>query len=92
MDNAETFGEHSVGLVETSFFTFDRLPLRSGKILGPVTLAYETYGSLNEDKSNAILIVAREAVVGKRPCGRVSYARGQEPGLVGPLYRPRQTV
>jgi len=57
MDKAETFGEHSVGLVETSFFTFDRLPLRSGKNLGPVTLAYETYGSLNEDKSNAILIV-----------------------------------
>jgi len=32
------------------------MPLDSGEALGPITLAYETYGSLNEDKSNAILI------------------------------------
>jgi homoserine O-acetyltransferase len=41
---------------ETKYFTFDRLPLESGQRLGPVTLAYETYGELNADKSNAILI------------------------------------
>ena len=32
------------------------LRLRSGAQLGPVRLAYETYGTLNEDQSNAILI------------------------------------
>jgi homoserine O-acetyltransferase len=31
--------------------------LESGEKLGPVTLAYETYGILNADKSNAILIL-----------------------------------
>ncbi len=51
----------SVGLVETQYFTFahppNRMPLDSGESLGPITLAYETYGTLNENRSNAILIV-----------------------------------
>ena len=33
------------------------LALESGETLGPITLAYETYGKLNEDKSNAILVL-----------------------------------
>jgi homoserine O-acetyltransferase len=31
--------------------------LESGEKLGPITLAYETYGELNAQKSNAILVV-----------------------------------
>jgi homoserine O-acetyltransferase len=50
-----------LGLVETKYFTFanppDELILESGEKLGPVTLTYETYGTLNSDKSNAILIL-----------------------------------
>ncbi len=46
--------------VETQYFTFanspDELTLKSGVKLGPITLAYETYGTLNADRSNAILI------------------------------------
>lgn len=46
--------------VETQYFTFakppDELVLKSGIKLGNVTLAYETYGKLNQSKSNAILI------------------------------------
>ena len=53
--------EGSVGIVETKYFTFaeppNELELECGKKLGPVTLAYETYGELNADKSNAILIL-----------------------------------
>jgi homoserine O-acetyltransferase len=50
----------SVGLVEKKLFTFaeppDEMVLENGSKLGPVTLAYETYGTLNSDKSNAVLI------------------------------------
>ncbi|MCB9771920.1 MAG: homoserine O-acetyltransferase [Candidatus Omnitrophica bacterium] len=52
--------EQSFGIVETKFFTFAESPhemtLKSGIKLGPITIAYETYGQLNADKSNAILI------------------------------------
>ncbi|WP_425353595.1 homoserine O-succinyltransferase MetX [Rhodoferax aquaticus] len=34
----------------------DRLPLQSGASLGAYHLSYETYGTLNADKSNAVLI------------------------------------
>jgi homoserine O-acetyltransferase/O-succinyltransferase len=37
-------------------FTFDRLPLRYGDLFGPITLAYETWGTLNAEGDNAILI------------------------------------
>jgi homoserine O-acetyltransferase len=44
-------------IVETKSVTFDTdLKLDSGRILGPITIAYETYGDLNGDRSNAILV------------------------------------
>jgi homoserine O-acetyltransferase/O-succinyltransferase len=50
----------SVGVVQTKSFTFaeppHEVPLESGERLGPITLAYETYGQLDEEKSNAILV------------------------------------
>jgi homoserine O-acetyltransferase len=50
----------SVGLVEKKFFTFGKPPnemiLQNGSRLDPVTIAYETYGALNAEKSNAVLI------------------------------------
>ncbi len=53
--------EGSVGIVEKKFYTFaeppNELELESGEKLGPITLAYETYGELNSEKSNAILIL-----------------------------------
>ena len=51
----------SVGIVEKKLFTFaeppDEMALESGARVGPLTLAYETCGTLNEDKSNVILIL-----------------------------------
>ena len=55
MDNS-----NSLGPVERQYFTFaedEPMPLDSGSALGPITLAYETYGKLNADHSNAILIL-----------------------------------
>jgi homoserine O-acetyltransferase len=47
----------SVGLVTTEYVTFEtELRLESGRVLGPITLAYETYGQLNAERSNAILV------------------------------------
>jgi len=78
-----------VGLVETQYYTFahppDELQLECGKTMGPVTLAYETYGRLNADNSNAILIV--HALTGDAPAAGVH--RGENnPGwwddMIGP--------
>jgi homoserine O-acetyltransferase len=50
----------TVGLVEKKYFTFaeppDRFKLESGADIGPVTLAYETCGTLNRDRSNVVLV------------------------------------
>ena len=47
----------SVGTVSTSFFhSSSSLTLESGEILPSITIAYETYGKLNKDKSNALFI------------------------------------
>lgn len=50
----------SVGVVEKQYFTFahppELLTLESGEKLGPITIAYETYGTLSPAKDNGILI------------------------------------
>ena len=52
--------DNSVGLVKTKFFNFAEKPneliLSNGVKLGPITIAYQTYGELNSKKSNAILV------------------------------------
>jgi homoserine O-acetyltransferase len=50
---------NSIGIVQKQYFTFAEetpMHLDNNEQLGPITLAYETYGQLNTDKSNAILI------------------------------------
>ncbi len=49
--------QNSVGLVEPQCYRFDEpLTLRSGKALPAFELMVETYGELNADRSNAVLI------------------------------------
>ena len=56
----ETKDKNSIGLVEKQFFTFAEPPneieLESGEKLGPITIAYETFGTLNNNADNAILV------------------------------------
>jgi homoserine O-acetyltransferase len=68
---------------ETRYFTFanppEELCLESGEKLGPITLAYETYGTLNKQKQNAILVL--HALSGD---AHVAGANGWWDSLIGP--------
>ena len=71
----------SVGLVRPQQFTFaetEPFPLDSGASLGPVTLAYETYGRLNAARTNAILIT--HALSGSANAAGAHAADGAKPG------------
>jgi homoserine O-acetyltransferase len=50
-----------IGIVEPQYFTFahppDEFILESNDRIGPVTIAYETYGVLNEHRTNAVLVL-----------------------------------
>ena len=55
-------GAAPADIVQTRFFTFGAEPggglrLDCGRTLGPITIAYETYGTLNSDRSNAVLVL-----------------------------------
>lgn len=57
----DTAVDNSLSLiVEKQFYTFaeppERMVLESGAELGPITIAYETFGSLSPQKDNAVLI------------------------------------
>ena len=72
-------------IVETQTVLFDSIPLDNGATLAPVEVAYETYGKLNEAKSNAILIL--HAFSGDAHAAGVSHESGK-PGwwdnMIGP--------
>ena len=54
---ADSVPTDSVGLVTPQVYKFDKpLTLRSGKVLPEYELVVETYGKLNSEKTNAVLI------------------------------------
>jgi len=73
------FPADSVGLVVPKIEQFDEpLPLRSGRILKSYQLIYETYGQLNSDRSNAILIC--HALSGNHHAAGYSQEDEKKPG------------
>jgi len=79
-----------VGIVETKFYTFahppNELVLDSGQRLGPITLAYETYGRLNKEKSNAILVF--HALSGDAHAAGKNHPSDSKPGWWDPMIGP----
>jgi len=90
MNKNTRFDSGSIGLVHTKYFTFanppDELELECGKKLGPITVAYETYGKLSEKKDNAILIL--HALSGDAHAAGYHTANDKQPGwwdnMIGP--------
>jgi homoserine O-acetyltransferase len=80
----------SVGIVETKFIRVveagSPLKLASGKTLGPIDVAYETYGRLNPAGDNAVFIC--HALSGSAHAAGVSGTDDKKPGwwdiMIGP--------
>ncbi len=80
----------SVGMVESRSFTLaappEKLRLESGDELGPVTLAYETYGELSPAKDNAVLVL--HALSGDAHAAGYHHEKDEKPGwwdiVIGP--------
>ena len=54
----EDIMQNSVGKVETKILKYEgKIKLNSGVEFGPIDIAYETYGKLNENADNAILVL-----------------------------------
>ncbi len=78
---------NSIGIVETQFYTInEKLKFDSGVEFGPITVAYETYGKLNEDGTNAILVI--HALTGDAHAAGYHSENDKKPGwwdtIIGP--------
>ena len=56
LDHEDVTGTRTNLSNRVSQYTFDALPLQRGEQFGPITVAYETWGKLNANGDNAILI------------------------------------
>lgn len=77
----------SVGIVETkNFHIEEKIKLESGIEFGPIDVAYETYGELNDKKDNAILLL--HALTGDAHAAGYHNEEDKKPGwwddMVGP--------
>jgi len=83
-------GIKSEEIIDTMYRTFkdpaDKLRLDSGQVLHPFTVAYETYGKLNKNKDNAVLIF--HALSGDAHAAGYNSVNDRKPGwwdiMIGP--------
>lgn len=73
-------------IVEPQRATFPELTLSSGSVIAPVTVEYETYGTLSSHRNNAILII--HALTGTAHCAGKNSESDEKPGwwdtMIGP--------
>lgn len=73
-----------------SNYTFESLPLQRGGSLSPVTIAYETWGTLNAARDNAILIT--HALTGNAHAHDVERPDDQKAAWWNPLIGPGRSL
>jgi len=87
----ETIADDSVGIVETKAIHFDEaLTLECDKTLTEYDIAYETYGELNADASNAILIC--HALSGDQHAAGYYSMDDKKPGWWDSAIGPGKTI
>jgi len=81
---------NTVGIVDKNYFHFahppEEMEFECGQRLGPLTLAYETYGELNRDRDNAVLVL--HALTGDSHAAGYYSEQEEKPGwwenMIGP--------
>ena len=87
----EQIPQDSIGLVTPQTLHFDQpLELECGTVLPGYTLIYETYGSLNEDASNAVLIC--HALSGNHHAAGYHSMEDKKPGWWDTAIGPGKTI
>ncbi len=87
----ETIPEDSVGLVEPQRLRFEEpLELASGRTLPEYELVFETYGELNADASNAVLVC--HALSGDQHAAGWNSMEDRKPGWWNNLIGPGKAV
>jgi homoserine O-acetyltransferase len=87
----ETIADDSIGIVETKFIHFsEALVLECGKTLSEYDIAYETYGELNTDASNAILIC--HALSGDQHAAGYNSMEDKKPGWWDSAIGPGKVI
>ena len=83
--------DDSVGLVKSQTFTFSEgISLRCGRTLPFFQLIFETYGELNEEKSNAILVC--HALSGDQHAAGYYSMEDRKPGWWETCIGPRKPI